>query len=60
MSKEELLKMLHDGGMDDEAIKGLLEEALAEVNGPAEEEEQKQDAEAEDAAAAGKLLGVEF
>lgn len=60
MSKEELLKMLHDGGMDDEAIKALLEEALAEVNGPAEEEEQKQDAEAEDAAAAGKLLGVEF
>lgn len=60
MSKEELLKMLHDAGMDDEAIKGLLNEALAEVNGPAEEEEQKQDAEAEDAAAAGKLLGVEF
>lgn len=59
MSKEELLKMLHDAGMDDEAIKGLLNEALAEVNGPAEEE-QKQDAEAEDAAAAGKLLGVEF
>ena len=60
MSKEELLKMLHDAGMDDEAIKGLLNEALAEVNGPANEEEQKQDAEAEDAAAAGKLLGVEF
>lgn len=38
MQKEDLLKMLRDAEMDDEAIAGLLKECLAEVEKPAEEE----------------------
>lgn len=59
MSKEELLKMLRDAGMEDEAIAALLNEALQDVQAPAPEA-QPENPEADDAAAAGKLLGVEF
>ena len=58
MSKEELLKMLRDAGLDDEAVKALLHDALADLEAaPAEAEEE---AEKDDAEAAAKLLGVEF
>lgn len=62
MSAEELLKMLRDGGMDDEGIKALLGDALASLEGPAEEPtpEEVEKAEDEDAKAAGELLGVEL
>lgn len=59
MSKEELLKMLHDGGMDDEAVKALLHEVLADLE-EAPVEEAPEAEKDEDAEAAGKLLGVEF
>lgn len=59
MSKEELLKMLLDAGLDDEAVKALLHDALADLEAaPAEEAEEE--AEKDDAEAAAKLLGVEF
>ncbi len=59
MSKEELLKMLRDAGLDDEAVKALLHDALADLEAaPAEEAEEE--AEKDDAEAAAKLLGVEF
>ena len=55
MLPEDLLKMLRDAGMDDEAIKKLLSDTMASLEGPAEEptpeEQEKQ---------AGELLGVEF
>lgn len=57
MSAEELLKMLRDGGLDDEAIKALLGDALASLEGPAEEAVP---AEEDDAKAAGELLGVDL
>ena len=58
MSKEELLKMLRDAGLDEEAVKALLHDALADLEAaPAEEAEE---AEKDDAEAAAKLLGVEF
>jgi len=61
MSVEELLKMLQDGGMDDDAIKALLEEALNTLNKDFEEHDDKEEmAEDEDAKAAGELLGVEL
>lgn len=63
MSVEELLKMLRDGGLDDMAIKDLLSDALASLEGPAEEDKEKEMHEEEgkldeERAAAGKLLGV--
>lgn len=36
MKPEELVKMLRDAEMDDEAIKGLLNDALATLEGPKE------------------------
>ena len=60
MSKEELLKMLRDGGLDDEAIKALLHDALADLEAVPEEEHEEEKMADEDAEAAGKLLGVEF
>lgn len=62
MGVEDLLKMLRDGGLDDEAIKGLLSEALASLDGaaegkPAATETPTDDVEAEKAEA-GKYLGV--
>ena len=60
MSPEELLKMLKDGGLDDEAIKKLLSDALASLEGPAEgaAEEEAQKAEEAERAEASDLLGV--
>ena len=63
MSVEELMKMLRDGGLDDMAIKDLLSDALASLEGPAEEGQEKEMHEEEgkldeERAAAGKLLGV--
>lgn len=56
MKAEELLKMLRDAQLDDEAIKALLSDAMASLEGPAEEE-PKVDEEAERKEAA-KYLGV--
>lgn len=52
MSVEQLLQMLRDAQMDDEAIKGLLSEAMASLEGAAE------DTEAAERQEAGDLLGV--
>ena len=57
MQVEELLKMLRDAQMDDEAIKALLSEAMASLEGAAEETPAAEDENAE-RAEAGKLLGV--
>lgn len=56
MKPEELLKMLRDAQMDDEAIKALLSETMASLEGPAEEAPAAK--EADERAEAGKLLGV--
>ena len=58
MSPEELLKMLKDGGLDDEAIKKLLSDALASLEGPAEDAAKEE--EAAEKAEASELLGVEL
>ena len=57
MTAEELLKMLRDGGLDDEGIKGLLSEAMASLEGSAENTPPADD-EAAERAEAGKILGV--
>jgi len=61
MSVEELLKMLQDGGMDDDSIKKLLEDTLhtldkdfADADKKAEEERMAE----EERKQAGDLLGV--
>lgn len=56
MNAEELLNTLRDSGLDDEAIKALLSDALASLDGSAEENEPEMNEEEQ----AGKLLGVEF
>lgn len=48
MKPEELLQMLRDAGMDDEAIKALLGDAMASLEGPAEGEGNPQPEETED------------
>lgn len=53
MTAEELLKILRDGGLDDEAIKKLLGDTLASLEGPAEEEVAEKEE-------ASKLLGVDL
>ena len=63
MSVEELLKMLRDNGLEEDAIKDLLSDALASLKGPEEEdkerdlheEEGKVDEEREEAS---RMLGV--
>lgn len=50
MNPEQLLQMLHEQQMDDEAIKTLLSDTLASLEGPAEEENEAQKA--------SELLGV--
>lgn len=58
MNVEQLLQMLRDAKLDDEAIKNLLSEAMASLEGPAEnapaakEEDEKAEAE--------RLLGVQL
>lgn len=54
MNPEELLKMLRDNGMEDAVIQKLLSDALASLEGPAEDEMTEDQEKAE----AGKLLGV--
>ena len=63
MSVEELLKTLKDGGMEDEAIKKLLSDALASLEGPAEEEVEEMDEELDEDAErkeASRYLGVDL
>jgi hypothetical protein len=55
MSVEELLQMLQEKGMDDNAISELLDAALKTIHGDDVEHDEKADAEA-----AGELLGVEL
>lgn len=57
MNVEQLLGMLREANLDDEAIKNLLSEAIASLEGAAEESPVAEDEEKE---AAGKLLGVEL
>jgi hypothetical protein len=57
MSVEQLLQMLREAQMDDAAIKQLLTEAIASLEGPAENAPAAQDEEAEKAEA-GEMLGV--
>lgn len=59
MNVEELLKILKDGGMEDEAIKALLSDALASLKGSAEDEVEKMD-EAKEKEEAGRYLGVDL
>lgn len=56
MNQEELLKMLRDNGLDDEAIKELLTEALAALE-PKNPEALE---EAEEKNKASELLGIEL
>lgn len=56
MTPEELLKTLRDGGLDDPTIQKLLSDTLASLQGPAEGQPPSE--EADEKAAAGKLLGV--
>jgi len=59
MSAEELLKMLRDAQMDDEAIKTLLSEAMASLEGAAEDTPAAEEpGEDEEKAEASRLLGV--
>lgn len=60
MSREELLQMLQEKGMDDNAIKALLEETISTLNKDFADAEEKQKAEAEanEKAEASKYLGV--
>lgn len=53
MTPEELLKMLRDGGLNDQSIQQLLSDALASLEGPAEPATPE-----EEKAKAGELLGV--
>ena len=59
MKVEELLNQLREAGMDDEAIKALLSEAIASLEGAAEEAPAAQDEEAEKAEAS-EILGVQL
>ena len=60
MQVEELLQMLRDAQMDDEAIKALLSEAIASLEGSAEEapEAEENPDEAAEREEASRLLGV--
>lgn len=60
MTKEELLNLLHEKGLDDAAIKALLEEVIGDMNpGEVKEEETAAHEEAEKQEAS-KLLGVDL
>ncbi len=54
MSREELLQMLQEKGLDDNAIKALLKDTL---DADFADHDEKEDAEADEA---GKLLGVDL
>ena len=60
MTKEELLNLLHEKGLDDAAIKALLDETIKAMN---PEEVQEEDIAAKEEAEkkeASKLLGVDL
>ena len=57
MQVEQLLQMLREAQMDDEAIKALLSEAMASLEGSAEASPAADEDSAE-RKEAGKLLGV--
>lgn len=59
MDVNELLEMLRTKGLDDEAIKNLLDEALATLN-PDEEEFELGEEGLEEKDKASELLGVEL
>ena len=58
MSKEELLKMLQDKGMDDDAIKVLLRDTMAMVDQDFAEHDEKEGEEEGERKEAENLLGV--
>jgi hypothetical protein len=61
MKVEDLLKQLRDGGLDDEAIKALLSEAIASLEGAAEDKDKKMKEEAEaEKKEAEEILGVQL
>lgn len=61
MQVEELLKMLRDAQLDDAAIKALLSEALASLDGAAEEAPvAKEDEDEAEKAEAERILGVQL
>jgi hypothetical protein len=57
MSREELLQMLQEKGLDDNAIKALLKDTLDTLDADFADHDEKEDAEADEA---GKLLGVDL
>lgn len=59
MNPEELLQMLREKQLDDEAIKKLLSDALASLEGPAEQPTPEELEKAEQDKAS-ELLGVTF
>ncbi len=59
MSKEELLQMLQEKGLDDDAIKALLKDTLDTLDADFVEHDEEVDEKAE-ADEAGKLLGVDL
>ena len=62
MNPEELLKTLKDGGLEDKAIKDLLDGTLALLNGNEDEKKEKEALkdEKDEKAEASRLLGVEL
>ena len=58
MKVEELLAMLHDGGMDDNAIQALLQEALNSLGGNNMENENQMSPEDAEKQEASDLFGV--
>ena len=63
MSRDELLTMLQEKGMDDDAIKALLKEVLDTLDHQFEEHDEKEEemaAEDDEEKKAAELLGVEL
>lgn len=58
MQVEELLQMLQEKGMDDNAIRALLSEAISTIDKDDVEHEEKEGEEDAERAEAGRLLGV--
>ena len=60
MTKEELLNILHEKGLDDAAIKALLEEVVKDMNPEETHEEETAAKEEAEKKEASRLLGVDF
>ena len=61
MSKEELLAMLQEKGLDDDAIKALLKDVLDTLDKDFEEHDEKEEmAEDDEEKKAAELLGVDL